>query len=108
MPQAARAARAAEDRAYLDHWEPAGADVPRRTVTITGHPDQPVPRHLRAVPTRQAPTGSSRAARVVQIERRRPPRRAHERLGSRPDRLAMWAVLMALFLIIIAATSAHG
>jgi hypothetical protein len=57
----------------------------RRTVTITGHPDRPAPRHLR----------------LVEVERRRPPRSAVERLGPRPDRLAMWAVFMALFLILV-------
>ncbi|MDX6699701.1 MAG: hypothetical protein QOE65_3098 [Solirubrobacteraceae bacterium] len=64
----------------------ARADAsPRRTVTITGHPDKVVPRHLR----------------LVEVERRRPPRTAVERLGPRPDRIAMWAVFMALFLIAV-------
>ena len=41
--------------------------------------------------------------------RRRPPRRASERIaGSRPDRAAMWAVLMGVFLILVAVLSAHG
>jgi hypothetical protein len=40
-------------------------------------------------------------------ERRRPPRRAHERLGGRPDRAAQWAVLMGLFLILVAAMTGH-
>jgi hypothetical protein len=60
-------------------------EAPRRTVTITGRPERVVPRHLR----------------LVEIERRRPPRTAVERLGPRPDRIAMWAVLMALFLILV-------
>ena len=64
----------------------ARADAaPRRTVQITGHPERVVPRHLR----------------LVEIERRRPPRTAVERLGPRPDRIAMWAVFMALFLILV-------
>jgi len=58
---------------------------PRRTVTITGRPERVVPRHLR----------------LVEIERRRPPRTTVERLGPRPDRIAMWAVFMALFLILV-------
>ncbi|MDQ4041367.1 MAG: hypothetical protein M3141_06415 [Actinomycetota bacterium] len=60
-------------------------EIPRRTVTITGRPERAVPRHLR----------------LVEIERRRPPRTAVERLGPRPDRIAMWAVFMALFLILV-------
>ena len=68
------------------HQAHARADaVPRRTVTITGHPERTAPRHLR----------------LVEVERRRPPRTAVERLGPRPDRIAMWAVFMALFLILV-------
>jgi hypothetical protein len=63
--------------------------VPRRTVTITGRPERAVPRHLR----------------LVEVERRRPPRTAVERLGPRPDRIAMWAVFMALFLILVVLVS---
>jgi hypothetical protein len=60
----------------------ARAEQPRRTVTITGHPDRP-------------------RLRLVEIDRRRPPRGAVERLGPRPDRVALWAVFMALFLIVV-------
>jgi hypothetical protein len=59
------------------------SEEPRRTVTITGHPERV--RHLR----------------VVEYDRRRPPRKPVERLGPRPDRVAMWAVFMALFLILV-------
>ena len=41
--------------------------------------------------------------------RRRPPRRPSERIaGSRPDRAAMWAVMMGVFLILTAVLTAHG
>jgi hypothetical protein len=41
--------------------------------------------------------------------RRGRPRRAHERIaGSRPDRAALWAVLMGVFLILTAILTAHG
>ena len=105
MPRAARAARDVHDRA----GEPAPAEAPRRTVTITGRPDrQTAARHLTVVPqARPAPPLRARASRVVQIERRRPRRQAAQRLGSQPDRLAMWAVLMALFLIAVTALSSH-
>jgi hypothetical protein len=62
---------------------------PRRTVVITGRPERTVQRHLR----------------VVEVERRRPPRRPVDRLGPRPDRIAMWAVFMALFLIVVVVLS---
>jgi hypothetical protein len=62
----------------------------RRTVTITGRPEK----RFAAPPPR--------------IERRRPRPRASARLGPRPDRVAMWAVMMALFLILVTVVSAHG
>jgi hypothetical protein len=98
MPQAARAAH--------------GDSAPRRTVTITGRPDEPRQRHLQAVAPgferRSAVATPTRSSRLIHIERRRPPRRAQERLGSQPDRVAMWALLMALLLIVVvAATSSH-
>jgi hypothetical protein len=41
--------------------------------------------------------------------RRRPPRRPSERIvGTRPDRAALWAVMMGVFLILVAVLSAHG
>lgn len=62
----------------------------RRTITIRGQVGPP-PR----------PYASAAA-------RRRPPRRPSERIaGSRPDRAALWAVLMGLFLILVAVMTAH-
>lgn len=98
MPPADAAARA-WDRSGPDLWEPprrrrtappAGPQPGRRTVTITGQ----------AAP---AP-----APRVVALDRRRPRASAIERLGPRPDRLAFWAVLMGVLLVVVAATSGHG
>jgi hypothetical protein len=62
----------------------------RRTVTIRGQGAD------RYVPTR--PAGS----------RRRRPERRYERAGFRPDRAALWAVLLGLMLILAAAMSAHA
>jgi hypothetical protein len=59
----------------------------RRTVQITGRPVS--------------------SLRLVEVERRRPPRTPMERLGPRPDRIAMWAVLLGLFCCIVALTTAH-
>jgi len=68
----------------------SGGGIPgRRTVTIRGRgSERPVPVHSRS-------------------SRRRPERR-HERSGFRPDRAAMWALLLGVVLIIAAATSAHA
>jgi hypothetical protein len=59
----------------------------RRTVQITGRPVS--------------------SMRLVEVERRRPPKSAMERIGPRPDRIAMWAVLMGLFLCVVALSTAH-
>lgn len=73
---------------------PARADRPaaaRRTVVIRGQVAPP-PRPYASAPAR-----------------RRPPRRASERIaGSRPDRAALWAVMMGVFLILVAVMTAHG
>jgi hypothetical protein len=63
----------------------------RRTIEIRGQ----------AVPAPIVP-------RVAETERRRPPRRAVERVGGRPDRVAMWALLMGLLLILVAIGTADG
>lgn len=63
----------------------------RRTVEIRG----------RTVPAPAIP-------RPLELDRRRPPRRAIERVGRRPDRLAMWALLMGIMLILVAVTTADA
>jgi hypothetical protein len=71
-----------------------GGGVPgRHTVTIRGQGAE------RRVPRTGAGTSGS--------ERRRSPR-AHERLGFRPDKVAMWAVLLGVMLVLAAATSSHA
>jgi hypothetical protein len=40
--------------------------------------------------------------------RRRPNRPPHHRPGFKPDRAAMWAVLLGLLLVLVAATSSHA
>lgn len=61
----------------------------RRTVTIRGH-------------------GAERNLPWPEASRRRPPRRAYERAGFQPDRVAMWAVLLGILLVVVAVASAHG
>jgi hypothetical protein len=51
---------------------------------------------------------AAQSGHVVDVPRRRPRRSAAERIGPRPDRLAMWALMMALFLILLVAVSPHG
>jgi hypothetical protein len=61
----------------------------RRTVVIRGQVAPPPRPHAVSGPAR-----------------RRPPRRPSERIaGARPDRAAMWAVMMGVFLIVVAVFS---
>jgi hypothetical protein len=65
---------------------------PRRTVEITGHPAGVAPR-----------------PRLVEIDRRRPARHPAARVAHRPDRIALWAVLLGIFLCLVAlGTSSHA
>jgi hypothetical protein len=55
-----------------------------------------------------APPPQPRAS-LAAPARRRPPRRAGDRIvGTRPDRAALWAVMMGVFLIMAAVLTAHG
>jgi hypothetical protein len=79
----ARAERAVETATLARAGERV-ADAGRRTVVIRGHGAE---RNLPAA---------------------RPTLRRHERPGFRPDRAALWAVMLGLLLILVAATSAHA
>ncbi len=73
---------------------PRGVGKPgRRTVTITGQGAEGY--HSRNG------TRPSSAARHRQLKR-------HERSGFRPDRVALWAVLLGVMLMLAAATSSHA
>src|ERR1022692_2876095 len=68
-----------------------GDGVPgRRTVTISG-------RGAERYSPRTTPGGRTSGTA------RRPQRRAYERAGFRPDRVAMWAVLLGVMLVVVAA-----
>ncbi|MFL5820980.1 MAG: hypothetical protein ACJ76S_09910 [Solirubrobacteraceae bacterium] len=108
MYEAARALRE-DDLERAGRADPARVRSHRRTVTITGRPDPAPPaRRLHVVPPAGAPVASSRAPRLVQVKRRRPSRPPIERVASPPDRLAMWALLMALLLVAVTVLSSHS
>ena len=65
-----------------------GSQTGRRTVKIGGRPLE-----FHGSPARA---------------RRRPPRAMHERLGPRPDRVAMWAFALGILLILIAVATANA
>ncbi len=70
-------------------YRPANPSAGRRTVHIQGR-------------------GAERNLPWPDASRRRPPRRAYERAGFKPDRVAMWAVFLGLMLLLVAVLSAHG
>jgi hypothetical protein len=52
--------------------------------------------------------GAERNLPLPDSSRRRPTRRPYERTGFRPDRVAMWAVMLGFLLVLVAIVSAHG
>jgi hypothetical protein len=78
------AAAIADDDAYLSPPPPAGQ---RRTVQITGRPAE---------------------AAIVSRARRHRPRTTADRIGGRPDRIALWAVVLGAVLIILAVLSSSS
>ena len=78
-----------EPEVWLDEPAPKPA---RRTIEIRGQVDR-----VHGV----APIGSPGPQRVRG-------RMAHERVGPRPDKIALWAVLLGLLLILVAAISSPG
>jgi hypothetical protein len=83
VPEAEREPR---QSSWLDEIEMESEAPTRRTITITGRGAErwePSRRHTPARPKRQ-------------------------RRGGRPDRIAMWAVLLGVAMAIAAATSSHA
>jgi hypothetical protein len=89
----------------------AGPAVDRGSVAYDRAPAIAGPGRAAGVPGRRTITiqgrGSDRSWAPT-AERRRPARRPHERAGFRPDRAAMWAVMLGLVLVLVAATSSHA
>ena len=133
-PEGERRLRAVEDEAPERGEQPAvprgGVDDGRRTLRIGKDEDMPseiaaiaadrdinaeelaVPDKGRGVPERRTvrigghPEGSLEASRYQRDRARRPRRTAGERVGHRPDRIAMWAFALGLLLIVIAILTA--
>ena len=104
MPRTGRFARSAPERrgrfARAEHATPVRApEAPEAPTPL------PAPSRRRTVEITGRTVGAPSLPRLVQIDRRRPARRAAERVGARPDRLALWAVVLGFFLIFVAVTS---
>ncbi len=84
----------------LERWNeefeytPSGSGATgRRTVHITGHGSEGY-----ATRNGMRPSAAQRHRRL----------KPHERAGFRPDRVAMWAVLLGVMLMLAAVASAHA
>ncbi|HEY8763738.1 MAG TPA: hypothetical protein VIM18_06100 [Solirubrobacteraceae bacterium] len=101
-------ARPHETRAELREVPPPAASGAAIDVARSGVPGGGVPGG--GVPGRRTVSiqgrGSERYRGVP--ERRRPAQRPHERAGFKPDRAAMWAVVLGVLMILAAATSSHA
>ncbi len=104
----ARTRRARRELAPEDVWLPDGFDEPARPEGPAPAADAfPAPGERRTIVI----TGKAQAARAhrpLDGSRRRPPRTLHDRTGGRPDRIALWAFLLGLVLVLVAATSSHA
>jgi hypothetical protein len=92
---------------------PALRPAPGGDLDRSGRERRARPRPLAAPPARRRTVeitgrtvGAPSLPRLVEIDRRRPARRPVERVGPRPDRVAMLAVILGFFLILVAFTSA--
>jgi hypothetical protein len=94
-PEDIATARRAAPRLVVAPGEPAATDEPAASV----------PRGT-AVPGRRTVTIRGQVA--PRPEPRRSRRDPYDRVGSRPDRIAMWAVLLCVLLVLVAATSSHA
>jgi hypothetical protein len=52
--------------------------------------------------------GAERNLPWPESSQRRPQRRPHERAGFRPDRVALWAVMLGILLVLVAIASPHS
>ena len=124
LPQAGASARPRR-RNDVPWWEELDSEAFREfRAAATAEPSPPAvpfaPEHESELGLERPVTWAPRAAngrRTVHISGRgaernlpvaRPTLRRHEREGFKPDRAAMWAVLLGLLLILVAATSAHA
>ena len=77
----------------FDYAPRDGGATGRRTVRITGHGEEGY-----------ATRNGTRRPTAQRYQRVRP----YERAGFRPDRVAMWAVLLGVMLVLAAMASAHA
>lgn len=105
-PRSARSSAGRQDarRLELVPSEPAERHALEPSEGSVTAPERPTsPGQLR----RSDPWRAQRSRSSARANRRRQSRPAYELAGFKPDRVAMWAVLLGVLLLVVAATSAH-
>ena len=103
-----RQARVRPDAGEQVRPVPAPRAAERRTSTMSAYGASSPASARRTVEIRGRPVPAPPPRPVAELERRRPPRRPVERIGARPDRLALWALLMGILLILVAVGTADA
>jgi hypothetical protein len=85
---------------------PAEAATRARAETAASAHGETVPPARRTIKIQGR--GAERNLPLPDATRRRPQQRPYERAGFRPDRLAMWAVILGFLLVFVAVVSGHG
>jgi hypothetical protein len=107
-PEPPRRAAHVREHTAATAMEPAPAPAPAPAASPrTALPARPAAR-IEAPDGRRTIVIGQRSRETVVTRRPARPRTAADRLGHRPDRIAMWAFAMGLLLILIAILSAHG
>ncbi len=107
-----RASLAISEPEFDEAW-PVELEVPARPAPrLAAAPDTGGAGSQAAIPRGTAVPGRRTVTIRGQVAARPEPRRArrdpYDRVGSRPDRIAMWAVVLCVLLILVAATSSHA
>jgi hypothetical protein len=105
-----RAARSSRSAAAVTEPPVRRTPAPRAERAQPAFDDAPRPRAQVAPARRTVTIRGQGAERYVPArdQRRRRSERRYESPGFRPDRAAMWAVLLCILMIVIAAASAHA
>ena len=91
--------------------ETPAAARPELTLLVTRREDdEPVPAARVPEPQRRPVADPQRRTVVITGQRPEPRRRPAtvDRVGPRPDRIAMWAFLLGLFLVVVATATADA
>jgi len=97
--------RTAEARRRADETD----DAPHTATVVLSRPAAAIPsRRTVEIRGRTVPAPPVATARALDSDRRGPQRLSGQRVVARPDRIAMWALLMGIVLILVAVGTADA